>query len=233
VVVDRQSCKWYICELRVRTESTRRAVKMPVIDLSFVLVGTTFPLDHGYCLFSAICRVVPGLHGDRRIGVHPIRGRQTAPGILTLDDRSRLKLRLPSEEIAPYIALAGQALELEDHRLQVGIPRVEALIPAANLASRLVTFRHALAPSDLEEDVHRELARLGISGTPHFVPSARPAFAGQPLRRVLKVSEKCVVGYALRVTGLTAEESIRLQEEGLGGRRRMGCGVFSPFEWRG
>jgi hypothetical protein len=29
---------------------------MPIIDLSFVLVGTTFPLDHGYCLFSAICR---------------------------------------------------------------------------------------------------------------------------------------------------------------------------------
>ncbi len=206
---------------------------MPIIDLSFVLVGTTFPLDHGYCLFSAICRVVPGLHGDRRIGVHPIRGRQTAPGVLTRDNRSRLKLRLPSEEIAPYIALAGQALELDDHRLQVGIPRVEALIPAANLASRLVTFRHALTPSDLEEDVSRELARLEISGTPHFVHSSRPAFTGQPIRRVLRIREKRVVGYALRVTGLTAEESIRLQEEGLGGRRRMGCGVFSPFEWRG
>jgi CRISPR-associated protein Cas6 len=93
-----------------------------------------------------------------------------------------------------------------------------------------VTFRHALAPSDLEEDVRRELARLEISGTPHLVPSSRPAFAGQPMRRVLKVREKRVVGYALRVTGLTAEESIRLQEEGLGGRRRMGCGVFAP--WR-
>jgi len=202
---------------------------MPIIDLSFVLVGTTFPLDHGYCLFSAICRVVPGMHGDRSIGVHPIRGRQIAPGVLTLDERSRLKLRLPSDEIAPYIALAGQAFELESHRLQVGIPRVEALVPAANLASRLVTFRHALAPSDLEEDVRRELARLEISGTPHFVPSSRPAFAGQPLRRVLKVREKRVVGYALRVTGLTAEECIRLQEVGLGGRRRMGCGVFVPM----
>jgi CRISPR-associated protein Cas6 len=67
---------------------------MPVIDLSFVLVGTTFPLDHGYPLFSAICRVVPAPHGDRRIGAHPIRGRQTARGLLALTDRSRLKLRL-------------------------------------------------------------------------------------------------------------------------------------------
>ena len=38
-----------------------------------------------------------------------------------------------------------------------------------------------------------------------------------------------MIGYALRVFGLTAEESIRLQEEGLGGRRRMGCGVFLPI----
>ncbi|MGO8671281.1 MAG: type I-MYXAN CRISPR-associated protein Cas6/Cmx6 [Capsulimonadaceae bacterium] len=40
---------------------------MPIIDLSFVLVGTTFPLDHGYCLFSAISRVVPALRSDHRI----------------------------------------------------------------------------------------------------------------------------------------------------------------------
>jgi CRISPR-associated protein Cas6 len=60
---------------------------MPVIDLSFVLVGTTIPLDHGYSLFSSICRIVPSLHGDRRIGIHPIKGRQSAPGVLSLTDR--------------------------------------------------------------------------------------------------------------------------------------------------
>jgi len=47
---------------------------MPMMDLSFVLVGTTVPLDHGYSLFAAPCRVVPGLRGDRRTGVPPFRG---------------------------------------------------------------------------------------------------------------------------------------------------------------
>ncbi len=202
---------------------------MPIIDLSFVLVGTTFPLDHGYCLFSAICRVVPGLHGGRRIGVHPIRGRQTAPGVLTLDDCSRLKLRLPSEDVAPFIALAGQALDIDGHRLQVGVPSVQALTPAANLAARLVTFRHAMTPDAFEADVQRELDWLEIKGIPQLVPSARSAFTGQPIRRVLRIKEKVVVGFALRVGGLTTAESIRLQEEGLGGRRRMGCGVFVPM----
>jgi CRISPR-associated protein Cas6 len=203
---------------------------MPVIDLSFVVLGPTIPLDHGYALFSAICRFTPELHGNRRIGVHAIRGRYRDPGILALTEHSRLTLRLPSEEIAPYIALAGKELDVGGHLLRVGIPRVGALTPAANLAARMVTFRHALTPSDFEEDIHRELKRLDIAAAPHLVPSTRPQWQGQPLRRVLRVKEKRVIGYALRFTGLTAEESIRLQDVGLGGRRRMGCGVFVPFE---
>jgi CRISPR-associated protein Cas6 len=202
---------------------------MPVIDLSFMMVGSTIPLDHGYALFSALCRIVPNLHGDVTVGVHPIRGRQTAPGVLGLTEWSRIKIRLPSEGIAPYIALAGKEIELDGHRVRIGIPQVEGLVPAANLASRLVTFRNALASSDLEEDVRRELLRLEIAGTPDLVPSTRPQWQGQPLRRVLRVKDKKVVGYALRVGGLTAEESLRLQEVGLGGRRRMGCGVFVPW----
>ena len=108
----------------------------------------------------------------------------------------------------------------------MGIPRVEGLVPAANLASRMVTFRHALDPSAFEADVRRELARLGIIATPQLVPSTRKPFEDQPLRRVMRIKEKKIIGFALRVFGLTAEDSIRLQEEGLGGRRRMGCGVF-------
>ena len=203
---------------------------MPVIDLSFVLVGTTIPLDHGYALFSALCRVVPGLHGDATAGIHPIRGIRTAPGVLSLSDWSRLKIRLPSEGLSPYIALAGKEIELDGHHVRVGIPQVEGLVPAPYLASRLVTFRNALTPSAFEEDVRRELERLEIAGTPDLVPSARPNWDGQPVRRVLRVKEKKVVGYALRVGGLTAQESLRLQEIGLGGRRRMGCGVFCAGE---
>ncbi len=203
---------------------------MPVIDLSIFVVGTTIPLDHGYSLFSELCRVVPALHGDRQVGVHPIRGRQTAPGVLSLAEWSRLKIRLPSEGIAPFIAVAGQVLEVEGHHLRVGIPQVGGLVPEPDLASRFVTFRHALSAETFELDVRRELDRMQIAGTPHLVPATRGKFTGQPLRRVLRVKDKKVVGYALRVNGLSAAESLRLQEFGLGGRRRMGCGVFVPVK---
>jgi CRISPR-associated protein Cas6 len=203
---------------------------MPVIDLSFKLVGSAIPLDHGYALYSALCGIVPEAHANPRLGVHPIRGRRDAPGLLTLLNDSRLRLRVPSDEIAPYLAVAGSMLDLGGHRVRVGAPAVESLTPSARLASRMVTIRNAMGPERFLDSVRREMEALCIVGLPTLVPvpvtDASHASAGEPTRRVVRVCGKKVVGYALRVAGLTAEGSIRLQENGLGGRRRFGCGVF-------
>lgn len=202
---------------------------MPVIDLSFSLQGTKLPLDYGYPLLSALCRVVPGLHGDRRVGVHPIRGIRLEPRRLTLVLQSRLRLRLPSEEIAPYLALAGSTLDLDGDRLGVGIPRVESLRPAPALASRLVTIGHLTEPGAVIESLGRQLAGLGVKAEVGFAPSTHPDHQGEPSRRVIRIKGRTIVGYAVNVLGLTAEESLVVQEHGLGSRRRMGCGVFGPF----
>jgi CRISPR-associated endonuclease/helicase Cas3 len=37
------------------------------------------------------------------------------------------------------------------------------------------------------------------------------------------------VGFGLKVRDLCDDDSIKLQERGLGGKRRMGCGIFVPF----
>jgi CRISPR-associated protein Cas6 len=199
---------------------------MPVIDLAFELTGTMIPLDYGYSLFSALCRVVPRLHGDHLVGVHPIRGIRYQPQRLTLVPQSRLRLRLPSEEIASYLGLAGSRIELEGAFLSIGIPRVETLQASTSLASRLVTIGRLVEPRAFEESVRRQLASFGVSAVASFVPSSDPSRVGQPTRRILRIKGRKIVGYAVRVDGLTAEESLTVQENGLGSRRRMGCGVF-------
>lgn len=201
---------------------------MPVVDLAFAVSGTWLPLDYGYPLFSALSRIVPELHGDRRIGVHPIRGVHLEPRRLTLVPQSRLRLRLPSEEIAPYLAVAGKTLDLDGSPLSVGIPSVESLRPSADLSARLVTIGHHIEPDPFLSSLRRQLSELGVSTEPHFVPSTDPAHPDQPTRRVLRIKRRAIVGYALRITGLTAEESLIVQEHGLGSRRRIGCGVFVP-----
>jgi CRISPR-associated protein Cas6 len=202
---------------------------MPMIDLVFALSGATFPQDHGYALFGALSRIVPALHGDRRVGVHPIAGRSVAPRVLALDARSRLRLRLPSEELAPYLAIAGARLDLDGHALRVGVPRADALMPAPNVASRLVTYKHGTTADELLADVRRDLDALAIAAAPQLVPSPREGACDPYVRRVLRVKGQAIVGYALRVVGLAPDESLRLQDSGLGGRRRFGCGVFVPY----
>jgi CRISPR-associated protein Cas6 len=206
---------------------------MPVIDLSFELRGASIPLDYGYDLFSALCRVVPSLHGDRRVGVHPIRGVRMEPRRLTLVRQSRLRLRLPSEEISPYLALAGRWIELDGSPLAIGIPRVEPLRPAVTIASRLVLLGHHVDPEPFLDSAHRQLAGLGVAAELGLVPSSDPARPSQPSRRVVRIKGRRVVGYAVCVIGLTAEESLTVQEQGLGSHRRMGCGVFLPLSGGG
>lgn len=202
---------------------------MAVIDLSFVIQGETVPLDHSYALYSALTGLVPEIHSDLRIGVHPFKGFRLGPGLLGLNPESRLRLRVDSERIGDLLPVAGSFLNLNDHLISVGVPRVEALTPSANLASRMVTLKGKLEADSFLDAIKRLFAERGLGGIPSLVPSDPREPDSPPMRRIVRIQGRSVVGFALRVNGLTAEESILLQEEGLGGRRHMGCGIFLPY----
>ena len=201
---------------------------MPVIDLAFRVMAQTIPIDYGYALFGAISRIIPSIHGDRRIGVHPIRGMHLEPRRLSLVDGSRLRLRLPSEEVATYLALAGATLDLDGSKLAVGIPAVEPLHPAPALRSRLVTIGQLKDPEPFLATAQRQLTDLGVPPTAEFLADTHPDRLGQPVRRVIRIKDRRIVGFPLLIPNLTAEESLIVQEHGIGSRRRMGCGVFVP-----
>ena len=78
----------------------------------------------------------------------------------------------------------------------------------------------------------QRLEEMGVGGEPGIPLIQDRQWAGEPRRQVLRIKGKRIVGYALQVAGLNAEESVRLQELGLGGRRRMGCGFFVPYQPR-
>jgi CRISPR-associated protein Cas6 len=207
----------------------------PVVDLAFVVRGTSIPADHGYLLYAAIARQAPSLHGDERIGIHPIRGQLSGGRQLAITRESRLVLRLPASRIPGAICLAGKALDIAGGRLSVGVPTVLPLRPATRLTSRLVVIRGFTESGPFLDAVQRQLAALDVAGTTTLVAHrwARP-LEGQRgsgdsvVRRTLRIHDKEVVGFAVRVDGLTELDSLRLQTAGLGGRRRFGCGIFVP-----
>ena len=197
------------------------------VDLSFSLVGSTaIAADHGYALYGAISRVLEDkVHAENGIGVHPIRGRQVGNRQLMLMPWSTLTLRVADDQIATMLPLAGKPLRLGDASVRVGVPTVKALVPATALRSRLVVIKVAnIRPESVTAEqfagaVRRQLDELGVSAE---------AIVTIGKRRTLRVKQREIVGYEAMAEGLTAEDSISLQEQGLGGKRHMGCGVFVP-----
>ncbi|MGH9961803.1 MAG: type I-MYXAN CRISPR-associated protein Cas6/Cmx6, partial [Pyrinomonadaceae bacterium] len=79
--------------------------------------------------------------------------------------------------------------------------------------------------------VRKQLAAVGVVGDVH-IDSTRDQHGLERSRRVLHIKDRSVIGYAVSVSGLSDDESVKLQVIGLGGRRRMGCGVFVPIKHR-
>jgi CRISPR-associated protein Cas6 len=192
---------------------------MPYVDLAFRLTGNKVPVDHGYALYSAISRIVPEIHEAKNVGVHPIRGAYSGNGELILRDSSRLVVRMESEQIGRFLKLAGKKLEIGSYGFRVGVPEVRVLRSRASLYSRLVTIKGFMEPPGFLEAAKRQLEKIGAK-----------AELQVGARRTFRIKDKQVVGFEVAATGLDAQDSVRLQEDGLGGRRRMGCGVFVP--WR-
>lgn len=187
-----------------------------VVDLSFPIQGRTIPVDHGFALYGALSRVCPRLHDATRVGVHRIRGKYAGGALLGLSSRSSLILRLPADQIPDYLALSGKRIDVDGHELRLGVPNPFLLKPVTTLYAHLVTTRNGQDEARFREEVTRQLERLGVKG--RFIVGKRKTFT---------VHDKQVVGYSMLVTELTAEESIALQERGVGGRRKMGCGLFT------
>lgn len=202
------------------------------IDLVFPVLGNELPSDHAYDLYAAISRLVPKVHEpDTPIRIGNISGESAGKGMLRLDaQRSRLRFRLPSDAIPLLLPLAGKSLEIAGNNVRLGVPEVHALSPTTALFARMVTIKGFKEPASFLEAAVRQLRELEIAAEAAIPLVTTGPHAGQPRRRVLRVKDKKIVGFPLLVSQLTAEESIRLQEQGLGGRAKMGCGFFVPVK---
>jgi CRISPR-associated protein Cas6 len=191
------------------------------LELRFPIQGETLPTDHGYALFGALSRLLPEAHDSDWLAVATLPGLARGDGTLHLDPQAPLKLRLPQDRVPLVLKLAGKRLNVAGHDLRLGAPQIFLLQPAPALYARLVTIKKFTEPEPFLDAACRKLDELGIQGEPTLGP-----------RRVLRVGNHTIVGFALAVHDLSDEASLVLQERGMGGRRHMGCGFFTPVEIR-
>ncbi|MCG8419801.1 MAG: type I-MYXAN CRISPR-associated protein Cas6/Cmx6 [Proteobacteria bacterium] len=194
------------------------------VDAAFSLRGQTIPMDHGYALFAALSRHLPELHRHEDWLVHPVLGQGHRDGILTLFDRSRVRLRLPSQELGQLLPLVQKTLDIAGHACTLGFPKIYPLRPAPYLQSRLVIIKGCTdSPAQFADAVRRQIARLpGLGQDPERIELQIGP------RRILRIKRVTIAGYPVALSGLEADASIAVQSAGLGGRHHMGAGVFVP-----
>lgn len=201
---------------------------IPYVDLSFSVMGKSLPIDHGYGLFSALAHWQEKLHYLESMSIAAITGIPTEQRMIQLTDRSRLLIRLPVDKVPLVYPLAGKSLTIDKHKIRFEIPQMNFLQPAQRLRSHLVVIKGYQEPESFLEAAQRQLEQLGIQGNLHILSKAD----GVPKRKSIKVNQFTVVGFGLEVTQLSDEDSLMLQRQGIGGKHKMGCGVFVPVKER-
>ena len=112
---------------------------MSMVDLAFPIVqGSVVPLDHAHLLLGALKGAIPQL-AEIRLGVHPLTGDVfPASGLLNLDRRAVLRLRLDDAFIPLAAPLAGRELRIGSMLIRLGRPTVEMLAPRSALHAAMV-----------------------------------------------------------------------------------------------
>ena len=135
-----------------------------------------------------------------------------------------MTVRADVDDIRHLIALSGSQINVAGTALLLGVPELQQLIPVADLRSRLVVIKLSRCPKVTAEafieSLNDQLQAIDVVADEVLIGD----------RRTLRIKDREVVGYEVCLNGLASEVSLRIQEHGLGGRHRMGAGLFVPYD---
>ena len=213
-----------IASLKIKEQHNEsELIQNPYIELAFPVMGQSLPIDHGYQLYSALKHRLMQLKDWDDISIKTISGKldRENRNQLNLTDRSKLLIRLPSEKVPFVYSFSGKSLTIGKHKIRLGIPEMNFLQPKSRLRSHIVVIKGYQEPDSFLEAAKRQIEALNIEADIKLI--SRKDGAIKP--KTIKVKQT-LVGFGIEVTNLSKSDSVILQEKGLGGRRKMGCGVF-------
>ncbi len=199
-----------------------------ILDAVFAIACRSLPVDHAYALQQAIQDALPWFSEEPRAGLHTVHGAASGSGWmrpegadaqLQLSHRAKLALRLPRHRLEDAAALVGRTLQVAGSPLRVEKMALRPLSRITTLFSRSVV----LAEGDETAFVSAATAELGALGI-----RAERMVCGRvtPVATPARTYET----RSLMLAGLTLEQSLRLQQSGLGAGRKLGCGLFIPHK---
>lgn len=199
-----------------------------VIDLSFIVKCKCLPLEHMQSLYESLSEVLPQLKDDKFAGIHPINGAESGNGwersddpnaLIYLSRRQKMTIRLSKEYLAEAENLVGQIINVAGYDIELGKTSIKKLSDLPTTFCRSIMIDNRMDEDDFLQWAFNELKALNIT--------VNKMMAGK--ERIVKLpdgSER--ITRSLMVAELKQDESIRLQQHGMGEGRKLGCGIFMP-----
>jgi CRISPR-associated protein Cas6 len=197
-----------------------------VFDLVFKLRGNNLDIDHAFALSQALrsylksdtCNKI-GVHGVRMAGSGNGWSRpEQSDAMLPLSRRARLAIRVHRDDSDEVARITNQTLQIGSQEVAIGESTRRKLSTLGTLHARAVCCDHDQSEAkfmveiaDLLKAMNIEVSKMicGRSGTIRTVDG--PIFTR-----------------ALMIADLEPEESVTLQQQGLGEGQMLGCGLFVP-----
>jgi CRISPR-associated protein Cas6 len=190
-----------------------------VTEVHFELQGTLLPKDHGYPLFLELSRLLPWLPEETLAAVHPIHGAETGKDdLLILNRRAKLVVRIPRQREDDVSILSGQTIMIGGHKLTIGKGKTKPLTRHSPL------YAHCVSTGSMDEEgFTRDIIRIldDLKITCRFICGRR---------QTITTADGVTYGYSLLLHDLPVDLSILVQQRGMGGNRKIGCGIFIPHK---
>ena len=190
----------------------------PMVDVVFDAAGKTLPAEHAFGLWRATVRWLPWLEWEARAGIHRLRTAPTGYGVALLARRAKLALRVPESRFGDAMALSGKTLDVDGSLLTIGAGVARPLRPWTTLHAQQVAAG-AGGEAAFQHEVAAWLQSRGVAC--QFITGRR---------QTVTAGMREIAGFSVVLHGLTPAGSLRMQSEGMGSDRALGCGIFVPYK---
>ena len=200
-----------------------------VVDLVYSIQCRSLPVDHAHALYSAIAEVLPWLHEEEGAGVHPIHVAESGNGwlrpenadeLLHLSRRTKLVIRVPKHRISEAEGLVGTLLDVAGNELSIDKVTKRLLSDLDTLFARYMVIQNGMSEEEFLNQTITEMRELGVS--------PKKVLPGKG--HVIRTPDGDLQTSSLMLADLKVDESLILQQKGVGSHRHLGCGLFIPHK---
>ena len=213
-----------------KDEGTAYVVPDDVQDLLFKIDCKTLPLDHGYALSEQILQHLPWMKDEPQAAIHQIHVAESANGwmrpedpeteVLCVSHRTKMTIRLPQHRFDDAQALVGKTLDIGGYPLTVGRFSTRKLSKLTTIFARYLDTEGSEDEEQFLQSVHRQLLDKGVK--------VKKMMSGRLMKH--QTSDGEILTRKLMISDLEVEESVLLQQGGLGDKQLLGIGIFMPHK---